>query len=66
MRIQTVRDARIEKLNSDDASIVRERRELKAELERRVARWETKVAEFGGKVHIDTLARLRAELAKLN
>jgi hypothetical protein len=58
-KIQTVRDARLEKYYADlnrEAAI--ERRILRA----KIRRWERKVEEFGGQVQIDTLARLKARL----
>ena len=65
MRMFTVRDSRIQKLNHDAIFEEKQRRAFRADLEQRIARWEAKVAEFGGKVHIETLARLRAQLANL-
>lgn len=62
MKIRTVRDARIEKILSDERRFISaERRELLA----KVRKWERKVALYGGDVHIETLARLRAKLEYL-
>lgn len=63
MKVRTVRDARLENLQAKEARQASiERRELRA----KIRRWEGKVREFGGQVHVDTLARLRARLEALS
>ena len=61
-KVFTLRDAREEKLlmnaRAEHCSALREARA-------KVAHWEKKVALYGGEIQRETLARMRANLAKL-
>jgi hypothetical protein len=61
-RIFTLRDAREERLL---AELNREHRRAVKEAKAKVRRWRAKVRQFGGDIHRETLARMEANLAKL-
>lgn len=58
-KIITAYDARRAKIIADEARYaVVERRELLA----KIRKWERKVEQYGGEIHIATLAKFRAQL----
>lgn len=58
-KIITAYDVRQAKMLADDC---RYASDCRAELLAKVAKWEQKVAQYGGDIHIATLAKFRAEL----
>lgn len=62
MTIFTLHDAREERML---AEANREHRRALIEARAAVRKWERKVRQFGGEVHIETLARMRELLARI-
>lgn len=62
MAIFTLHDAREERLLAEAR---REHRRALTEARAAVRKWERKVRQFGGEVHAETLARMRARLAQI-
>lgn len=62
MKIKTLWDARNERIQAEAQQD--HRRELK-EARAKVRHWERNFAKYGGQVQLETLERMRANLAKL-